>query len=1004
MQRRGKSSNQRIAPMNSLLNNARNLRRRYWLLIIISAFYIVYIALAYFYLPGRLKQVVVGDVSQMIGREIALDRININPFAVSIRVFGFAIADKPGKPLLGWHQFFVNVGFWKSIFKREVALDEVSIDQPEINIEKHTDHYNFTEIFDRFNTEPAPENNTDQPPDKAIRLALEVFHTNIKQGIFRFLDLTGSSEARFHLDNINIEFKELYLATGDEHLNPFELGAAIPGGGEIRLTGQYRIDPLHVDAEVAANGVELSSFSGFVENILPMKVNGGKLSFSTRVLAQKDGEFQFRLNEGGFRFAELTLDDDIDHPSLLRAGSIEVKGVAFDLLQKAFTIQDVTLDGITTNQWLDTMGKLRYEKSIQKPPGTPKPQPDVPTEPPQTPGAPWHVLIKHLGLKNGTLNFSDQKKEITVDHSLSEVTLSLENVTFDPNEKMTVQFSTLLDGTGRIGVTGGMVLSPFSMNLDYQLENIKLLLFSEYLETASFMRIDRGSLSAKGALVKGVEEKAPLTARFDLALNDFQVADTRSGGALFRFNAFELDDFLLNLDEHRISLSTVTFKKPVIFAERSSEKTTNLGTLSKSGKAVSKGGDQGKSIEPEAPSDWTFSIKESILKDGAVHYADHSVSPIFKTALSNLSLSLGPLATYGAGDTPFTFTGKLDQYAPFALKGTLATSGNETGLTFTSSLEGLEMPGLSPYSAAFIGNNLRSGKLSLNLDYSLKNRKLKGKNHIVAEKLYLGDKVPGDPAVKVPVALGLALLRDTRGVIDLNVGVSGDLDDPGFSVSGVVIKALVNIITKAVASPFKLLGALAGGPEDLGEIAFREGQTTLDKENETRLKQLAEALKKRPQLALVVKGNAGMEVDGMVLQTQDVLKQIAAARKMTTEALLTTTENTNWWMLPKNRDVLEGLNTTLKFPSASERASKHQKENSALKGEALTVAVYREMLRDVTAAQKIDPGELMSLADRRAMSIKQYLVDGLGLDHQRVSMKKPLALTGRTVFLELGAL
>ena len=313
------------------------------------------------------------------------------------------------------------------------------------------------------------------------------------------------------------------------------------------------------------------------------------------------------------------------------------------------------------------------------------------------------------------------------------------------------------------------------------------------------------------------------------------------------------------------------------------------------------------------------------------------------------------------------------------------------------------MPGLSCYSAAFIGNTLQSGKLTLALDYSLQSRKLKGSNKIKAENLYLGEKVSGEPAIHAPVALGLALLRDTSGVINLDVGVSGNLDDPGFSISGIVIKALVNIIVKAAASPFKLLAALVGGHEDLGEIDFEAGHGELTPDNQARLKQLSDALAQRPQLAVKITGSASDKDDAATLRKLRVEELVAASRKISVADLQAEAGEKNWWTVEKNRDALGGINDSLGLPAAPDRTAQLQAKTPALKGDVLEAEVDRQMFEDVSGKQIISTDDLLALADRRARAIMQDLVDVLKLDQKRVSVSKarPGNLTGRVIKLEL---
>ena len=355
------------------------------------------------------------------------------------------------------------------------------------------------------------------------------------------------------------------------------------------------------------------------------------------------------------------------------------------------------------------------------------------------------------------------------------------------------------------------------------------------------------------------------------------------------------------------------------------------------------------------------------MAEGTIHYLDKSVAPAFKTALYDVSLSADHITTNRSASIPFSLTGKVDRYAPFSIKGNLQPFDRQAAFDFSSNLDGLEMHGLSPYSAAFIGNQLKRGKLSLALDYRLRNRTLTGKNNIIAKNLYLGKKTPGDPAIKAPVALGLALLRDTQGVIDLNVGVSGNLDDPGFSVSGIVLKALVNVIAKAATSPFKLLGSLVGGREDLGKIDFAPGLAVLSQDNQARLKQLAKALVQRPQLALYIKGNAAEKEDVPMLQSLEVQKLVAAIRKISMADFQTNEGETPWWMAPDNRDALVKINDRLNLPTVSERKTRLQAATPELKGDALTAEITRQLYNDMAAAQKITNDMLLSLADHRAL-------------------------------------
>ncbi len=989
--------------MISILNRLRQIHWYQWLLSALAITYLLYITISYLYLPGKLKQVMETDVSNLIGRDITVERFDFNPFVLSLTVSKLSIADQPEKPLVSWQQLFVNFSLWKSFFKWEFALDDFSIDRPEINIEKHGNHFNFSEIFEHVKAKSRPEKAPKATPSKSTFVALRIAHCAINQGIFRFTDHSGSTVARSNLGDITIEVQDLYLATGDQHLNPFDLKATIPDGGEVTLKGRYRIDPLHIDANVVFNHVKISSYSEFVENVLPLKILDGFLSLSTTISVTRDTDFQLRLDQGQVRVTDLQIGDSVANPVLLRANAIMAEDVAFDLLNKKVTVESVSCDSIITHQWRDPTGRFRYEYLIpdQRRAHGPETQ-KTPSETSQT-HLPWSILIKRIGVHNSAVNFSDQNKNITTDHDLSGLTLALENVTLTSKAPVTVQLSAVLDKKGQIDANGTLTLTPFSMDLNYRLTAIHLPPFSEYLDTTTFLKMENGILSTDGTLSLVGDSGNTFTAKLDLTLDEVKIRDSRNDTEILSLPTFNLNDFQINTTDQKVGITSINLTAPELFISMSREKKMNLTALSRPRDPGPQSAGTDKTKGANESAGWGVTIEKIALKGGTVHYLDESVAPAFKTALHDVTLTADQISTNSEASIPFLLTSKIDRYAPFTIKGNLQPFDQQPAFNFSSHLDGIEMHGLSPYSATFIGNQLKSGKLSLALDYSLRNRKLTGKNKIVAKNLYLGDKTPGDPAIKAPVALGLALLRDTKGVIDLNVDVSGDLDDPGFSVSGIVIKALVNVFAKAASSPFKLLGSLVGSREDIGKIVFAEGLAALSQDNEARLKQLAEALVQRPQLSLRIKGNASKQDDGPKLLSLEVCKLVADARKISLTELQTAAGEGSWWMTSDNRDALVKINDDLNLPTVSERTTRLQAAKPELKGDGLMAEVYRQLYNDVTEAQKITSEMLLSLADHRALAIQQYLVNSLQLDHQRVSVTKTQEtdLTGRSINLEI---
>src|SRR5690606_10384135 len=147
-------------------------------------------------------------------------------------------------------------------------------------------------------------------------------------------------------------------------------------------------------------------------------------------------------------------------------------------------------------------------------------------------------------------------------------------------------------------------------------------------------------------------------------------------------------------------------------------------------------------------------------------------------------------------------TGKVDRYAPVSIEGRLTPFDPLNSLDIATSFRQVELTTLTPYSGKFAGYRIRRGRLNLDLHYRLNAGKLDATNHVLLENLQLGEQVDSPDAVDLPVRLAVALLKDTRGNIDIALPIQGDLNDPQFSVMPIVWQTLRNLILRAVQAPF----------------------------------------------------------------------------------------------------------------------------------------------------------------------------------------------------------
>ncbi|MCL5096195.1 MAG: DUF748 domain-containing protein [Candidatus Omnitrophica bacterium] len=243
------------------------------------------------------------------------------------------------------------------------------------------------------------------------------------------------------------------------------------------------------------------------------------------------------------------------------------------------------------------------------------------------------------------------------------------------------------------------------------------------------------------------------------------------------------------------------------------------------------------------------------FEKAAIHFSDQSIDPPCTFDLQQFSGTIKGLSTQSDSVANVDVAGRVDEASPFALRGTMNPLAHDLSLNLVFTNRNLQLAPFTTYMEKYGGHRLIKGRLNLDLNYDVHQKALKARNKVEIDQLMLGPRNNSPEATKLPVKLALALLKDNSGRIELDLPVEGRLDDPQFSVASIALKIVVNLIVKTAASPFKLLGALVGGGEELSYVDFTPGQAQLVGAETNKLQKLIAALEKRPSLNLEIEGS-----------------------------------------------------------------------------------------------------------------------------------------------------
>ncbi|MDQ5906269.1 MAG: hypothetical protein QG590_750, partial [Pseudomonadota bacterium] len=398
--------------------------------------------------------------------------------------------------------------------------------------------------------------------------------------------------------------------------------------------------------------------------------------------------------------------------------------------------------------------------------------------------------------------------------------------------------------------------------------------------------------------------------------------------------------------------------------------------------SVASAGD-GKAVAPVAdkPAKEVIPMKigKVTLQGGNINFSDNFIKPNYSANLTKIGGRVTGLSSTAGSTADMELRGSYDNLAPLNISAKLNPFAAKSYLDLDAEVKGIELTGFSTYSGKYAGYAIERGKLSLFLKYKIDNNQLSADNRVFLDQLTFGDEVDSPEATKLPVRLAVSLLQNRKGEIDINLPISGSLDDPQFSVGGIIVQVILNVFTKAITSPFALIGSLFGGGEELSYVEFDYGYSTISAKMKERLQTVAKVLDDRPAIRIEIAGRIDSERDREGLKRALMERRVKAQRleelvKAGTEA-----------------GSLDEVEIPAKdYPKYLERAYKAEKFPKPRNMIGLVKDLpVEEMEKLMMANMKADDEALRDLADRRAKSAGEWLSREGKVAAERIFLLKP---------------
>lgn len=856
---------------------------------------------AWLALPRLLQSQAEKFVAERTGHRLSIGRTEFHPLEWRLRVSDLRLDTPDGKPLFAFKALLVDLSA-ESLVRGTLLFDAVLLEEPHGTAVLHADgSLNWAPFLAALQD---PEETPEQAPPRLV--------------VKRFLLAGGRvdfSDERIgfatHAAPLDLELTD--LSTLPDRTGRYQVFARTGVGAQVLWHGEATLRPLAASGSVSVDALDLARLAPYLREALPLaKPTGMAAATLDYRAAYADGRFtlvadmpsakleglgfvlgaagpaltvdsvegragRYDLATGQFTLGRLALAGlraELPRPGAeavpLTLGALEVHDTSVDLPGRSLAVARVTLADGRLQALRDAEGRIDLAEALT---AAAPPAAAPPAAPAEAATAPWHYRVDSVELTGFAAAFRDQGVSPAAELALQDLAVTVTGVSDNLAAPLPVRAAFTVKSGGRFEAEGQVVPAAPAADLQFRLADLALKAAQPYLTPVARLTLAGGQLSADGR-ARYDDQGARFAGGFRLA--GLRLDQTETGKRFLAWKSLSSRDVAATPARVDIGELVLDGLDTTLIVNR--DKSVNVARIFNERPAETPA-----AAPPPGQAAFVANIARLTLKDGGMDFADLSLALPFGTRIDKLHGAIEGLSSRPGAPGQVELEGQVDDYGLARAVGQLDLFDPTAFMDLKVVFRNVEMTRLTPYSATFAGRKIDSGKLSLDLEYKIKDRQLSGENQVIMDRLTLGERVESPEAKDLPLDLAIAILQDSDGRIDLGLPVSGSLDDPQFSYGAIVWKAIVNVLKKIVTAPFRAL--FGSGGEKLENVAFEPGAAALTPPEREKLTRMAAMLAKRPRLSLTVHG-VYAEADRTALQDRQLRRAVATklGRKVEGEA------------------------------------------------------------------------------------------------------------------------
>ena len=878
-----------------------------------AALLAAYLLAGFLLVPVLIRSEATAWVRTKLNKQIAIGEIRFNPILFRADISDVAIQDR-GRPMVALGHLRVRFSIL-SLFESAYYFGEIRLDKPFVGATVRTDGLlNLSELI------PKSHSNA---PNPTVRIGTFA----ISNGTVVFTDDNLPGRPSKTLSPIAFTLNDFETNSAEGGL--FTLKAESDNHERFAFNGTVSISPISSRGHIAIDSLRSATIQKFAGDTSPVALTSGLVGVNTNYsIAYDKGRLKLDMGASDFSLAGLGLRSEkgaIQSAVKIEKVSAHLHALAFagasgavQKLSAALTRlsvhgmdvsplagspdQRITLRDVTLGDARFDYGARRLDLGSLTLAGASvpirreasgaisliglTPAKLASGNAPAAQGAPWNIRLGTLVLDRAAIGIEDDTTTPKTSFAIAPLNLTATGLASDLSTPANVRFDARLNDAASLQGSGTVVASDRAADFTLALANLPLRAFAAYVHLPD-LDIRSGTLGVAGSLhVPGGGNPMALRFNGDANINDFNLRQLSSNSPLFAWKSFSLKGIAYGPDGAAIDRGNLVrpFGRIAILRNRTFNylALTNPKAAARPETAPAQAQDVAAaettpaSVKPaSAPKRpaLKFVMKRLDIGQGTMSFADYSITPNFQAQIGALQGDILNISDKPHDITSIDLKGHvIDRFSPVTIKGSMDVFGYDRQTNLHVLFSNIELPIFNPYAGTYAGYAISKGKLTTELTYKIVDRGLTADHHIVIDQLEWGQATDTKQRVPFPVRLATALLKDSHGVIDLDVPVTGSLDDPKFRLGPIIWQVIGNILEKAVTAPFRLIGALFAGAEQAQYVDFTPGSASLPPGSANALGALAKALVERPALKLDIPAGAGKEdADGIADARIDAL-------------------------------------------------------------------------------------------------------------------------------------